>query len=86
MHHVLKEAEETLFARPLSPERQTRIKCVADGCESVLNDLQGLVTKYESLGTQSKRTWDRMKYGHEDITEIRARLTSNITMLGVLVR
>jgi hypothetical protein len=64
---VLKEAEETVFAQPLSPQKQDRLKAVGDGCYSVLEDLQKLVKKHESPGTQSKRTWDRMKWGTEDI-------------------
>ena len=52
----------------------------------MLSDLQALVDKYESLGTQSKRTWDRMKWGAEDIVEIRSRLISNTTMLTAYIR
>ena len=56
-----------------------------EGCEKVLVDLQNLVEKYESLGTQSKRTWDRMRWGNEDVAEIRARLTSNISLLTAFI-
>ncbi|KAK0513111.1 hypothetical protein JMJ35_004097 [Cladonia borealis] len=48
-------------------------------------DLQALVDKYESLGTQSKRTWDRMKWGTENVTEIRSRLVSNTTFLTAYI-
>ena len=85
LHAVLKEGEETLFIRPLSPVRAERLKVIKDGCDKVLVDLQNLVKKYESLGTQSKRTWDRMKWGNEDIAEIRARLTSNISNLNAFI-
>lgn len=82
---MLKEGEETLFIRPLPPARAERLSVIKDGCDSVLVDLQSLVQKYQSLGTQSKRTWDRMKWGNEDIAEIRARLTSNATMLTAFI-
>lgn len=85
MHAVLKEGEETLFTRPLPPARAERLKLIKDGCDRVLVDLQSLVEKYESLGTQSKRTWDRMRWGNEDIAEIRARLTSNMTVLTAFI-
>lgn len=85
MHAVLKEGEETLFTRPLPPARAERLKLIKDGCDRVLVDLQSLVEKYESLGTQTKRTWDRMRWGNEDIAEIRARLTSNITVLTAFI-
>ncbi len=85
MHAVLKEGEETLFVGPLSPERAERLRVIKEGCDKVLVDLQRLVERYESLGTQSKRTWDRMKWGNEDIAEIRTRLISNITILTAFI-
>ena len=82
---MLKEAEESIFVRPLPPTRAERLKVIKDGCDKVLIDLQSLVERYQSLGTQSKRTWDRMRWGNEDIAEIRARLTSNITILTAFI-
>ena len=82
---MLKECEETLFDRPLQPTREERLVVVKDGCDKVLVDLQSLVDRYESFDTQSKRTWDRMKWGSEHIAEIRARLISNTTMLNVFI-
>jgi hypothetical protein len=86
LHVVLKEAEETVFAHPLSTTKQERLKAVGDGCHYVLTDLDALLKKYQSLGTQSKRTWDRMRWGAEDIAELRARLTSNTALLTAWVR
>ena len=86
LHAVLKEAEETVFAQHLSPTQQERLKAVGDGCQHVLKDLDDLCQKYQSLGTQSKRTWDRMKWGTEDIAELRARLTSNTVLLATWIR
>ena len=86
LHAVLKEADETIFRSPLSPESQARLKIIGDGCQCVLGDLQALVDKYESLGTQSKRTWDRMKWGAEDIVEVRSRIISNTTLLTAFIR
>lgn len=85
MHAVLKEGEETIFDRPLPPARAERLKVIKEGCDEVLVDLQNLVEKYESLGTQTKRTWVRMKWGNEDIAEIRARLNSNIAILTAFI-
>ena len=86
LHAVLKETEETIFRSPSTPESQERLMTVGDGCRCVLNDLQALVEKYKSLGTQNKRTTDRMKWGAENIAEIRSRLTSNTAMLTAYVR
>jgi hypothetical protein len=86
LYGVLKEAEETVFAQQLSPAKQERLKAVGDGCYRVLTDLDNLCKKYQSLGTQSKRTWDRMRWGSEDIAELRARLVSNTGLLTAWIR
>ena len=84
---VLKEAEETVFAQPLSPTKQERLKAVGDGCYRVLKDLDDLCQKYQSLGTRSKlRIRDRMRWGSEDIPELRARLTLNTGLLTAWIR
>ena len=85
LHALLKEGEETLFTHALSPARADRLQIIKHGCYKVLVDLQGLVKKYESLGTQAKRSWDRMRWGNEDIAEIRSRLTLNVTILTAFI-
>ena len=83
---LLKEAEETLFTRPLPPASQSRLETIGNGCRSVLEDLQALMDKYEGLGLQVKRTWNRLKWGNEDVSEVRARLISNSTLLTGFIR
>ena len=85
LHAVLKEGEEKLPIHTLPTTKAERLNLIKEGCEKVLIDLQSLVVKYESLGTQSTRTWDRMRWGNEDLAEIRARLTSNISMLTAFI-
>jgi hypothetical protein len=86
LHAVLKEAEETVFAQPLSQTKRECLKAVRDGCYHVLTDLDDLSKKYQSLGMQGRRVWDRMRWGTEDITELRARLTSNTGLLTAWIR
>ncbi|KAI4231204.1 MAG: hypothetical protein LQ349_005756 [Xanthoria aureola] len=85
LHAVLKEAGEIIFDPPLSPQRQQRLQTIADGCTSVLGDLQTLVMKYEEMGTQGKLTWKRLGWGSEDIVEYRLRITSSVTMLNTFM-
>ena len=86
LHAVLTEVEEVVSAQDMSPTRQNNLMVISRGCEGVLKDIQALVLKYESLGTQSKRTWDRMKWGMNDIAELRSRLTSNTVLLTAFMR
>lgn len=75
---VVEEVEEIIFKAPLKSQKQARLETIANGCTSVLADFEALIIKYDGLGTQSKRTWDRMRWGNEDIAEVRARLNSNL--------
>jgi hypothetical protein len=86
LHAVIKEAEETLSEQPFPTSKQEGLATVTTGCKAVLRDLQALVEKYESLGSQSKRTWDRLKWGSNDIAELRARLTSTTVLLTAFMR
>ncbi|KAK0107245.1 hypothetical protein ONS95_003946 [Cadophora gregata] len=81
LHAVLKEVEEAVADEPLTESKQHSLATISNGCQSVLQDLQALIVKYDSLGSQSRRTWDRMRWGANDISELRARLTSNIMLL-----
>lgn len=86
LHAVLKEVEETLSEQAISASKQHSLATVTTGCRCVLEDLQTLVTKYENMGSQSKRTWDRLKWGSNDIAELRARLISNTVLLAAFMR
>jgi hypothetical protein len=54
---------------------------MATGCNEVLVDLQDLLDKYGSLGTRTQRTFDRMRWGFEDIATIKSRLMAQVGML-----
>ena len=86
LHCVLEEAADTQLSQPLPPRRQARLKTILDGCVSVLADLQYIIQKYQSLDTDEKSVWDRLRLGGEDIGEIRSRLVLNITLLTAFRR
>ena len=81
LYAVIKETEELLDQEDI-PERQLKklIPC-QQSCDTVLKDLETLLRRYEKLGTQSRWTFDRVKFGDEDIVGVRQRITMNITML-----
>ncbi|KAI4257966.1 MAG: hypothetical protein L6R42_005361 [Xanthoria sp. 1 TBL-2021] len=85
LHAVLKEAGEIIFDSPMSSQTQQRLRTIADGCTSVLDDLQCLVNRYEEMGTPGKLTWKRFRWGSEDIVEYRLRITSSVTMLNAFM-
>ena len=81
LHNVVKETEELLSTQALTSKQQNKLLTCRQGCESVLKDLDGLLVKYESLGTNTRRTFDRMGFGVQDMKDIRLRLISNVSML-----
>ncbi|KAI3321369.1 hypothetical protein HD806DRAFT_503915 [Xylariaceae sp. AK1471] len=82
LHVVLKETEDYLGEFPdLDTSRVNRLRILTDGCHDTLKDLQKLTQSYDNLGTQVQRTWDRFRFGLEDLADIRSRLVSNATLL-----
>jgi hypothetical protein len=80
--------DETIEAvqenQPLSPTREERLMRVMEECQRVLIDLEKLLNSYESMNTQTQRTWDRFRFGMEDVAGVRSRLISHTTTLGAL--
>ncbi|KAI5919667.1 hypothetical protein F4810DRAFT_703441 [Camillea tinctor] len=82
LHVVLKETEDYLGEfTSLDASRIYRLKILTDSCYETLKDLEKMLNSYDHLGTQIQRTWDRFRFGLEDLAEIRSRLVSNATLL-----
>ncbi|KAI9855454.1 MAG: guanine nucleotide-binding protein subunit alpha [Trichoglossum hirsutum] len=83
LHVVLKETEEYVSERgaSLGSDREAQLMVLEKECRGVLQDLETLLLRYESLGTQTQRTWDRMRWGSEDISAARQRLSTCTTLL-----
>ena len=86
LHCVLEEAADTQISQPLPPRKQQRLATILKGCISVLADLQFIVQKYHSLGSEEKKVWDRFRLGSEDIGEIRERIRDNVMLLTAFRR
>lgn len=86
LHLVPKELEETFLDTKLSTAQQSRLETIGEGCRGVLEDLQCSLNRYNSLGTKSKRTWDRLGWGSKDIAELRFRLISNTGLMTAFVK
>ena len=79
LHLVLHEAKET--AHELSASKGEDLRQLINGCKSVLQELEELLQRYKSLGTQSRRTWDRLRWGRGPVKDIRQRLISSTASL-----
>jgi hypothetical protein len=83
LHAILKETEELLHKDyNLTDARRSRLTTLLETSGDVLKDLNGQLSKYESLGTHSQRTWDWLRWGLEDVSEARSKLICVSTMLA----
>ena len=65
------------------PGRKGELNNIMHNCTEVLRELQQLLARYKSLGTNQKRTWDRLKFGSEGVQQVRDKLmfhTSALTL------
>jgi hypothetical protein len=83
LHAVLLETKDYLEEhKDLGVSRRHRLEILCHGCSDALGVLEGLVNRYESLGTHAQRTWDRMRFGLKDLSDVRSRLVSSTTLLN----
>jgi hypothetical protein len=78
---VVDDVRVTIKESGLNESRTEEILHLGQGCLDCLIDLEALLRKYQSLGTRSKRTWDRLGWEREKIADIRQRLISNTGLL-----
>ena len=85
LHAILKETEERRSELGLNEDQETGLAQLGKGCKDVLEDIESLIKRYHSLGTQTQRTWDRTGWGLEQISDLRDKLNSNVTMLSAFL-
>ncbi|KAL8900047.1 MAG: hypothetical protein Q9207_005885 [Kuettlingeria erythrocarpa] len=85
LRSVIEELQELLGQQSLDDAQLARLQPCKLGCETVLKDLDVLLDKYESLGTKSQKTFDRMGMAKQDLNGIRSRLISNVAMLEAFI-
>ena len=78
---VLEEVQETVSDHELDQSKQNNLVTIVEGCNDVLEELREVLKRYRSLGTQSKRVWNRICWGQEQIESIRQRLISTAGLL-----
>ena len=81
LYTVLKEVEELLSEQKLNSKGESRLVVLITDCHDVIKDVEKRLNKYKSLGTKSSRTWDRLRWGINDINDLRLRLISQTTLL-----
>ena len=87
LHIIIEEAAQHFKSTTLSDEKKQGGKEVLEGCRNVLKDLDALIEKYNALASSNpSQVFRRIKLGTEDIVTLRARLTSNTTLLNSFIQ
>ena len=88
LHIIVDRNKDRFQDKTLNSNEQVQLRGILQGCMNVLGDLHKLHTKYMSLGSaqsSSSQAIDRIKWTQENIAELRARLTSNTTLLNAFL-
>lgn len=85
LHTVLRGIEEKYSGALFSATQQSRLENIRNGCGAVLENLQATLDKHKSLGKKSKRTWDRLGWGSNEIAELQSRLNSYTSLMIAFV-
>lgn len=90
LHTAIKEVEDEIanedsILNRTGSGKKKESAILLRNCLGVLQKLQKLLQKYESLGTKSKRTWDRVRFGMEDIGELRESIMTHTSLLSIFL-
>jgi hypothetical protein len=88
LHTAIKELEDEIenpdsILNRTGAGKKSELGLLVKNCNGVLQQLNKKLIKYKSLGSASKRTWDRLRWGAENLQEIREKLlahTSSLTL------
>ena len=95
LYIIINKAAQHFESPTLGDSSRQEGQEVLKGCQNVLEDLDSLIGKYNSLAhlsTSTSRVFQRVKFsaglvlGTEDIATLRARLTSNTTLLNSFIQ
>jgi ankyrin repeat protein len=65
---------------------EIRLSTITKNCQEVLKQLDGIVTKYKSLGTNKKRLSDRFRFPRKEILDIQGKLQLHETHLSTYLQ
>jgi hypothetical protein len=89
---VLQETDDILPARDLTSQQQTELGDIVKHCQSVLDELNKILTKFKELDPVAKgadgkprRVWKKFRWDQKDATELRSQISSNILLLNTFL-
>src|SRR6266487_5255756 len=65
---------------------EIRLSTITKNCQEVLKQLDGIVLKYKSLGTNKKKLSDRFRFPRKEILDIQGKLQLHETHLSTFLQ
>ena len=87
LHIVIRQVEDELDISGsggvpnLSTKAKNDLEILYDGLEGIMKELDDLLKKYQDLSENHSISFDRLKWGQEDLVRLRDKLRSNLTLL-----
>ncbi|KAH0551783.1 hypothetical protein GP486_006998 [Trichoglossum hirsutum] len=78
---AVEEAEKTFPGDQISTQYRTRLAHLAIGAKELLEELDALLKKYESLLTNKYSKRDRLLFGKEDVEKLRTRIAFHVAAI-----
>lgn len=84
LRNVVDSVAEAVARNEIDPNQRDRLVQMQNGCFDVLKEMEGLISRYRSLGTNRVQKWRWIGLGSRRVPGIRQRLNSNIGLLTSL--
>jgi hypothetical protein len=81
---VLEAVEEDRTQLPVDCDKEPALRDLSRNCHEILTDLQELKQHFDSVGTQTQRTWEREQWRAEELADIRTRLTTAVSSINMI--
>jgi hypothetical protein len=78
---ILTEINDSRAHLPLSPTQERRLASLGAGCLDALKELEDLLARFRSLGTDAPGKWDRLAWGAQEVQNIRRQLIDHTSLL-----
>lgn len=90
LHTILLELEDearspTSLLNRRGTARKSELDTLLNNLSSVLRQIEDIAKRYNSLGKDQKKTWDRVKFAAEDLTDLRGKLSFHVNSIQLII-
>jgi hypothetical protein len=82
LHIALRLTREMLETDTFSMDYRPKIHEISEDAYEVLQEIQSMMEKYEAFGVKSQKTWDRMGFGLDKLSELRTQLQADVARVN----